>query len=426
MDEPIPFTRIAVRLNPQDNVAIARQAIPAGTAIDLAGQALSIRTEVPVGHKFALAAIPAGGEVRRYGYLIGFATRAIEPGEWVHSHNMESGPVKQEYSCTVVPQPAWRPAPQRTFMGYPRPDGRAGTRNFVAVIASVNCSAFVTSRIAAHFTPERLAAFPNVDGVIALTHHTGCSMPLHGHAYEYLQRTLYNTARNPNVAAFVVVGLGCEVNQIEPCFGVEADRLAGLNPAGANDAYLVIQQCGGVEATIRAGIEAVERLLPQANAVQRVELPASKLVIGTECGGSDAWSGVTANPVVGLSADAVVMQGGTAILSETSEVFGAEHLLMNRLTSLETGEKLVACFESWKEQAERYGFSIDNNPSPGNKAGGLTTIFEKSLGAVSKGGSTPADRRLFLCRDRRPARPGLYGYPRQRSGLDHRHDRGGR
>jgi altronate hydrolase len=384
-----PFSAFALQLNPNDNVAIAKQAIPAGTALDWQGQLITPPADVPVGHKLALAHIPAGGEVRRYGYRIGLATRAIAPGDWVHNHNLEVGQVQRDYSFNVVPAPVWVPARRRTFLGYPRPDGSAGTRNVVAVISTVNCSAFVASRIAAYFTPQRLAAYPNVDGVVALVHHTGCSIPLEGQAYEYLQRSLHNVARNPNVAAFVVVGLGCEVNQVEPCFQVSAERLAGLNPAGANDAYLLIQEQGGAEGAISAGIAAVERLLPQANAVSRVELPASRLVVGLECGGSDAWSGVTANPLVGLAADQVVQQGGTAILPETPEVFGAEYLLTARVTSPEAGRKLIACFEGWNEQAARYGFSIDNNPTPGNKAGGLTTIFEKSLGAVAKGGSTP-------------------------------------
>ena len=290
-------------------------------------------------------------------------------------------------------------------MGYPRPDGRAGTRNYLAVISTVNCSAFVASRIAAYFTPERLADYPNVDGVLALIHHTGCSIPLEGEAYEYLQRSLRNVARNPNIAAFVVVGLGCEVNQIEPCFEVTAERMAGLNPAGANDAYLIIQELGGVEGTIRAGIDAIQRLLPQANRVQRVEIPADKLVMGLECGGSDAWSGVTANPLVGLATDRVVEQGGAAILSETVEIFGAEYLLTERVTSPEVGEKLIACFQGWNKQATRYGFSVDNNPTPGNKAGGLTTIFEKSLGAVAKGGSSPLNGVYFY--GEQVDRPGL-------------------
>jgi altronate hydrolase len=389
------FSAFALQLNPKDNVAIAKQAIPAGTAMDWQGQLITPPADVPVGHKFALAPIPAGGEVRRYGYPIGLATRAIAPGDWVHTHNLEVGQVQRDYSFNVVPAPVWAPPHPRTFLGYPRPDGSAGTRNVVAVISTVNCSAFVASRIAAHFTPERLAAYPNVDGVVALTHHTGCSIPLEGQAYEYLQRALHNVARNPNVAAFVGIGLGCEVNQVEPCFQVSAERLAGLNPAGAKDAYLLIQEQGGAEGAIRAGIAAVERLLPQANAVNRVELPASRLVVGLECGGSDAWSGVTANPLVGLAADQVVQQGGTAILPETPEVFGAEYLLTARVTSPEVGRKLIACFDGWNDQAARYGFSIDNNPSPGNKAGGLTTIFEKSLGAVAKGGSTPLTAAYF-------------------------------
>ena len=391
----LPFDYFAIRLHPRDNVAIARKTVPAGTALELDGSALALLEDVPVGHKFALEAIPQGGELFRYGYSIGFASRAIRPGEWVHTHNLEVGAIERDYRCTVVPNPAWQPARPRTFWGYLRPDGRAGTRNFIAVLSSVNCSGFVASRIAAHFTPERLAAYPNVDGVIALVHHTGCSIPMDSPAYGNLQRTLRNVARNPNLAGFVAVGLGCEVNQLETCFEVDAERLAGLNPAGENDAYLVIQQLGGAENTIRAGIAAVERLLPQANAVQRVELPASKLVVGLECGGSDAWSGVTANPLVGLAADRVVEQGGTAVLSETSEIFGAEHLLTRRVTSPEVGEKLVACFQGWNDQAARYGFSVDNNPSPGNKTGGLTTIFEKSLGAVAKGGSTPLNGVYF-------------------------------
>jgi len=402
-----PFSFYAIQLNPKDNVAIARQLIPAGTCLDLepGGRGLTVVAEVPVGHKLALEAIPAGAEVRRYGYPIGRASQAIAPGEWVHSHNLTVGTIERAYNFRVVPQPVWNPARRRTFMGYPRPDGRAGTRNLVAVISSVNCSAFVSSRIAAYFIPERLAAYPNVDGVVALIHHTGCSIPLEGRAYEYLQRTLYNVARNPNIAAFVVIGLGCEVNQVEPCFQVSAERMAGINPAGANDAYLIIQELGGAENTIRAGIAAVQVLLQQANCVARVELPATLLTLGVECGGSDSWSGITANPLVGMVADRVVQQGGAAILSETSEIFGAEALLMERVTSAQVGEKLIACFQNWNDQAARYGFSIDNNPSPGNKAGGLTTIFEKSLGAVSKGGSTPVTGVYFY--GEQVDRPGL-------------------
>jgi len=399
------FSAHALQLHATDNVAIARQAIAAGMAIEYNGAHLTIGEDVPAGHKFALVDVPVGGEVRRYGHPIGRASRDIPAGAWVHNHNLEVSEVSKDYHYTVVPAPAWKPARRRTFMGYPRPDGRAGTRNYLAVVSTVNCSAFVASRIAAYFTPERLAAFPNVDGVLALIHHTGCSIPLEGESYDYLQRALRNVARNPNIAAFVVVGLGCEVNQIEPCFEVTAERMAGLNPAGANDAYLIIQELGGVEGAIRAGIEAIQRLLPQANRVQRVEIPAEKLVMGLECGGSDAWSGVTANPLVGLAADRLVEQGGAAVLSETVEVFGAEYLLTDRVTSPAVGEKLIACFQGWNAQAARYGFSVDNNPTPGNKAGGLTTIFEKSLGAVAKGGSSPLNGVYFY--GEQVDRPGL-------------------
>jgi altronate hydrolase len=405
MPDGFPFDQLAIRLNPGDNVAIARRTISAGTVLKLNGRRITLTDEVPAGHKLALEAVAAGGEVWRYGYLIGSASRAIRAGEWVHSHNLEVGAMEHDYHCTLVSIPDWNPARRRTFWGYPRQDGRAGTRNFVAVISTVNCSGFVASRIAAHFTPERLAAFPNVDGVIAMVHHSGCSFPLGGEAYTNLQRTLRNTARNPNLAGFVAIGLGCEVNQLETCFEVPDGRLSGLNPAGENDAYLLIQDLGGTEGAIRAGVAAVERLLLQANAVRRVEMPASKLVVGLECGGSDAWSGVTANPVTGLAADRVVEQGGTAILSETPEIFGAEHLLTQRVTSAATGERLIACFQGWHAQAARYGFSIDNNPSPGNKAGGLTTIYEKSLGAVAKGGSSPLNGVYFYAEQ--VDRPGL-------------------
>jgi altronate hydrolase len=273
----------------------------------------------------------------------------------------------------------------RTFNGFRRADGRCGTRNYVAVISSVNCSAAVVSRIAAHFTPERLGAFPYVDGVVAVTHAAGCSVAPDSLSLLYLRRALGNLAQNPNVAAALFVGLGCEVNQLEGCIppfsAGEIDHLGGPG--------LSIQEQGGFRQTVEAGIEAVERILPRVNACRREPLPLAGITAALQCGGSDSWSGVTANPLVGRVSDALVREGGTAVLAETTEIFGAEYLLLERVASESVGCKLAERFTWWVEHARKHGFSIDNNPTPGNKRGGLTTILEKSLGAAAKGGTTP-------------------------------------
>ncbi|GAB4435894.1 MAG: altronate dehydratase family protein [Anaerolineae bacterium] len=268
-------------------------------------------------------------------------------------------------------------------MGYRRASGRVGTRNTIALIASVNCAAHTSRQIAQHFTPERLAAFPNVDGVIALTHHLGCTTRIGGNDYRMLQRTLVGMARHPSVGAFIFVGLGCETNQISAL--IEDERLGGNGPVP----HLVIQDTGGIRKTVAAGIELVEALLPQVNATGRSPQPISELMLALECGGSDGWSGITANPLLGRVADELVRQGGTAIISETPEVYGAEHLLTRRAISREVGQKLVDKIKWWEDYTRKMGLEIDNNPSPGNKAGGLTTIYEKSLGAIAKGGSSP-------------------------------------
>jgi altronate hydrolase len=314
--------------------------------------------------------------------VIGFATCDIAPGEHVHTHNLAAPIYDREYEIGVDARPVDRvpPGKRRTFMGYPRPNGRSGTRNVIAVISNVNCSAHATRQIAHYWTPERLAPYPNVDGVIALTHHSGCSMRLGGEEYVMLQRTLAGMARHPNVGGYLLVGLGCEVNQIDAM--VENYRLD-------DGRALLIQDTGGTQATIEAGIEAVRALLPTVNATARTPLLISEWMLALQCGGSDGWSGVTGNPLVGLLADEVVRQGGTAVLGETPEIYGAEQLLLRRAVSDEVGQALLERVRWWEAYAERYGIEIDNNPSPGNKAGGLTTIYEKSLGAIAKSGSTP-------------------------------------
>jgi altronate hydrolase len=322
--------------------------------------------------------------------VIGFAGRAILPGEHVHTHNLGVMDLAHEHAfgADVQPVPLAPEEERRTFMGYRRGDGRAGTRNYIAVISSVNCSAHVTREIAHHFTPERLAAFPNVDGVVAVTHSSGCSVRIGGPDYVLLQRTLAGMARHPNVAACLIVGLGCEVNQPADLVGNYDLHSREQNSAGYPP-ILSIQDLGGIRKTVQAGVAVVQELLPWANAARRTPQPISELLLALQCGGSDGWSGVTANPLVGLVADEVVRQGGGVLLAETPEICGAEHLLARRAISPQVAQQLLAQVRWWEEHTRRLGIELDNNPTPGNKAGGLTTIYEKSLGAVAKAGSTP-------------------------------------
>ncbi len=384
----VPLHQIAVHLNPIDDVAIAKTPISPGVVITRADAPdLPIRQFIPSGHKFALHAVAEGEPIRRYGQIIGTATQPIQPGDHVHTHNLAFDDFERDYAfCTDIRPVEYVPEDQRRrFMGYLRPDGRVGTRNTIAILASVNCSAHTIREIAHYFTPERLAAYPNVDGVIPLTHGLGCGLRLGGEDYDLLQRTIVGMARHRNVGAYLMIGLGCETNQIQDLmdnYHLNADPShLPLN--------LTIQGEGGIRKTIKAGIEMVERLLPVVNATPRTPQPISELVVALKCGGSDGWSGVTANPVVGLVADEIVRQGGSAALAETPEIYGAEHLLTRRAINREVGEKLIAKVRWWEAHAAKHNMEIDNNPSAGNKVGGLTTILEKSLGAVAKSGSTP-------------------------------------
>jgi len=366
-----------LRLHPDDDVAVARVDLQPGTPLTDPPGDLTVQQPIPAGHKVALRAVAAGRPVRRYGQIIGLATQGILPGEWVHTHNLGVAGLDRDPAFGVDARPV-SPIPEadrRTFLGFSRPDGRAGARNYIAVLSTVNCSAHAAREIARHFTPERLAAFPNVDGVVALTHSLGCPLE-----YLLLQRTLAGMAHHPNVGGYLLVGLGCETNQ--------AATLAGRYglPDGPR---LAIQELGGLRRTVDAGIAAVEAMLPAVNAVERTPLPISELALAVQCGGSDSWSGVTANPVVGLVADELVRQGGAVVLAETPEIYGAEHLLTRRAANPEVGRQLLAQVRWWEEYARRMGFELDDNRSTGNEAGGLTTIYEKSLGAVAKAGSTP-------------------------------------
>ncbi len=363
-----------VRLSPADNVVTA--------ILQLAVGEEGAAALIPRGHKMATEAIARGEAVRKYAQIIGYASEDIARGEHVHTHNVAFRNVDADYAFGTNLRPAMVQKPA-TFQGYRRANGKVGTRNYIAVLASVNCSATAARMIADHFTPERLAAYPNVDGVAAFHHGTGCAMATNGEGFEALQRVMWGYARNPNVGGVLMAGLGCETNQID--WLVEA---MGITP-GPLFQTMNIQDVGGIRKTVALGIEKVEAMLPLVDQARREPCPASELTVALQCGGSDAWSGITANPALGHAVDMLVAQGGTGVLAETPEIYGAEHLLTARAASREVGEKLIGLIRWWEDYTARNGGSMDNNPSPGNKKGGLTTILEKSLGAAAKGGTTP-------------------------------------
>ena len=275
----------------------------------------------------------------------------------------------------------------RTFLGYARPDGRVGTRNYVAVISSVNCSASVSQYVARKFATENVKRdFPNVDGVIAFTHKSGCAIDP-GEPQALLRRVLVGIARHPNISAYIMIGLGCEVNQLQ--FLRRDYQLDQIRSGECAPVFMDIQTIGGVRKTTEAGIAAVTQVLPRANDHHRTAHPMSKLILAENCGGSDSASGITANPALGIASDELVRQGGTSVLAETPEIYGAEHLLTRRAVTREVAEKLLSAIRWWENHVRLHGTTIDNNPSFGNRAGGLTTIYEKSLGAVAKGGQSP-------------------------------------
>ncbi len=364
-----------VRLSASDNVVTALRALTVGEE--------GATQPIPRGHKIATADIPKGAPVYKYAQVIGYAAEDIAAGEHVHTHNLEFRNVEATYEFSTNLRPV-APATQRdTFMGYRRATGRVGTRNYIAVLTSVNCSATAARLIAQHFTEDRLAAYPNVDGVVAFVHGTGCAMGGDGTGFELLQRVLWGYARNPNVGGVLMAGLGCEMMQID--WLIEAN---GLTP-GPLFQTMNIQDVGGLRKTVELGIKKIEAMLPEVNKATREVCPASELMVALQCGGSDAWSGVTANPALGYACDLLVAQGGTGVLAETPEIYGAEHLLTARAVDRAVGDKLISLIHWWEDYTARNGGSMDNNPSPGNKKGGLTTILEKSLGAAAKGGTTP-------------------------------------
>ncbi len=371
----------AIHLNGADNVAIARVALAAGTELHVEGRDLRALDAIPAGHKVALDRIAPGEMVFRYGQAIGRAKVEIEPGRHIHTHNLgfEELDLAYEFPETDLPIPV-RPKSGPSFLGYRRADGRVGTRNYIAIVAASNCAAHTAESIARSYEGEPLPE--GVDGVVAFPHGEGCAHSM-GPDLDQLRRTLAGVLEHPNVSAAVILGLGCETNQIEHYLGTGAgggDRLAGLT----------LQSSGGTSGTVEAARLQIARFIEQAAAERRVEVPASSIVLGLNCGGSDSFSGITANPALGVCSDLLAEIGGTAVLAETTEIFGAEHLLVQRARNRQVAEKLLACIRNYKKYLNRFeGSSFDDNPSPGNKAGGLTNILEKSLGAVAKGGTSP-------------------------------------
>lgn len=372
-----------IRLHANDNVLVVREPIALGQLLPEFD--LRMRAQVPAGHKIAARRIAQGEPVKKYDTVIGAASRDIEAGEHVHGHNLELVDFYRDPGFGLDVRPVdYLPEDQRArFMGIVRPDGRVATRNFIGILSSVNCSSTVIKQIAAHFTPERLAAYPNVDGVVAFAQTSGCGMSSPSEHFDVLRRTIAGYARHPNLAAALIVGLGCERNQVADLIGSQ-----GLAP-GERLRTFVMQDTGGTRATIEAGIRAIEAMLPAANDVKREPVSAAHLKIGLECGGSDGFSGITANPALGAAMDILVRHGGTAILSETPEIHGVEFMLTRRAVSPEVGQKLLDRLAWWESYTRGHNGQFNGVVGPGNQAGGLANIFEKSLGSAMKGGTTP-------------------------------------
>jgi altronate hydrolase len=381
---PAPRTLV---LNDNDNVAVALSTLEVGADTP---EGVKVLKRVPKGHKFATKVIPTGGAVVKFGQIIGFATKDIPPGEWVHEHNCgvgaEHGAFERDYAfCEgVVPVDFVPDAERATFEGYLRANGQVGTRNYVGVLTSVNCSTTVAGFIVREIERSGiLDDFPNIDGIVALKQANGCVIDYRGVIFDTLKKTTWGYATNPNMGGVIMVGLGCE--------GFQIPKLKEAYGVSENETFrtMTIQETGGTKKTVEAGVEAVKAMLPIVNKVKRTTQPASELMLALQCGGSDGYSGITANPALGVAADILVRHGGTAILSETPEIYGAEHLLTRRAKTREVGEKLVEIIHWWEDYSARNLMEMNNNPSPGNKLGGLTTILEKSLGAAAKGGTTP-------------------------------------
>ncbi|MGD8520295.1 MAG: altronate dehydratase family protein [Desulfobacterales bacterium] len=371
---------LTIRLHDGDNVVVVRVNLSAGA--EISEESITCLDQIPFGHKIATSAIQAGGAVIKYGQIIGFASGDIKAGEHVHLHNLVLKNFDRDYAISADAKDTMPEAQPASFEGIVRSDGRIATRNYLGVISTVNCSASVSRFVADSFRGDALAGFPHVDGVVPICHGVGCGCSNADESFELLMKTLAGYIRHPNFAGVLVVGLGCEVMQIETL--LQRTNLQE-NPFLQT---MTIQDTGGTKKTVQEGIERIRVMLPEANRIERQPVSASHLILALECGGSDAYSGITANPALGAAVDRLVRHGGTAVLGETPEIYGAEHLLTRRAVSRGVGQKLLDHIQWWENYAGSHNAEMNNNPSPGNKAGGLTTILEKSLGAAAKGGTT--------------------------------------
>src|SRR5262245_35874920 len=381
MQDKVSKTPRTLRLNARDNLIVAIDSVDPGVSV----QGVAATARILRGHKMAVQPIAKGQPILKFGQIIGFASEDIAPGAHIHTHNCSYAEFERDYAFAQDAREKSLIAPEAraVFQGFRRANGKAGTRNYVGILTSVNCSASVARFMAEAVSRSGLLRdFPNVDGVVSFVHGTGCGMADKGEGYDVLERTQWGYAGHPNLAAALVVGLGCEVFQIG-----RLKEKYGLAD-GDNFHTMTIQETGGTRKTIEAGAARIREMLPFANRAQRETLPASELCLALQCGGSDGYSGITANPALGAAVDLLVRHGGTGVLSETPEIYGAEHLLTRRAKTRAVGEKLVGIIHWWQAYCARNDGSMDNNPSPGNKAGGLTTILEKSLGAAAKGGTT--------------------------------------
>ena len=381
---------LTLTLHPADNTAVAVRRVPPGAEVLSNGRTVTARENIDQGHKIATARIEAGQPIRKFGQVIGYAKDTIESGDWIHTHNVTLGELSLDYAFASAVPPDPTPIEGRTFMGIRRPDGRIATRNYIGIVTTVNCSATTSKYVVANFEKKLLEQYPNIDGIIALTHKGGCAFDVGGPEHLLLSRTLAGFAKHANIGAYVILGLGCESGQasfLTENYGLSQLRMPGEDQP-PQPIVMNIQDWGGVRKTVDRATSVIRDMLPEVNNVKREPCPVSAIMLGTNCGGSDGNSGITANPALGIASDLLIAHGGTSVLAETPEICGAEHLLTRRAVSKEVGQKIVDLIDWWKDYCGKFGATVDNNPSVGNKKGGLTTIYEKSLGAVSKGGST--------------------------------------
>lgn len=371
-----------IRLDPADNVVIARTAIEPGVVID--SENVTTLHETPLGHKIATRLIDKGEPILKYNTVIGYAAEDIQPGSWMHSHNIQFDDLVKDYAFSRDYKPTELLAPEQraTFQGIVRKDGRIGTRNYIGIFVTVNCSATVARKIADYFDEERLEDYPNVDGVVPFVHEMGCGMEMTGEPMDLLRRTIAGYIRHPNTAGALVCSLGCERNNMMEFMTQQSLETGKMLKA------LTMQQVGGTQKAIVEGKKLIREMLAEANQIERQPCSAEHITVGLQCGGSDGFSGLSANPGLGKAVDILVRNGGTAILSETPELYGVEHTLTARAQNLEVGQKIVDRMNWWLEYNKGRDTQINGRVSPGNNAGGLANILEKSLGGSKKGGST--------------------------------------